>query len=98
MSDYDYDKGGCGLLVIMALCASFLYNGCYRRLIPSDQLVQEGFISPSRVEIECENKDPKNKLPETYVNIGDESYLLKEIDGKARLVPYEIRLLEDEKR
>ena len=61
--------------------------------IPKTEQVQQGYIAPSKLEIECKDLDG-NGEPETIMNIGDKPYLLREVNGKPVLSAYEIRPAE----
>jgi len=53
-------------------------------------LLKKVFVAPSDIMVECENMDARNDLPETYMHIEKNSYMLRKIDGKHRLVPYSV--------
>jgi len=55
--------------------------------------IQSGYIAPSRLEIKCRDLDG-NGEPETIMKIGDQSYLLREVNGKPVLSAYEIKPAE----
>ncbi|MFH1455493.1 MAG: hypothetical protein ABIF40_00920 [archaeon] len=57
--------------------------------IPLTTEVQTGYIAPSELEIECKDLDGNGK-PETIMKIGEESYLLKMVDGEPELLRYSI--------
>ena len=61
--------------------------------IPRTDEVQQGYIAPSKLEIECEDLDG-NGEPETIMRIGDKPYLLREVDGKPVISAYEIKPAE----
>ena len=61
--------------------------------IPGTDKVQQGYIAPSKLEIECEDLDG-NGEPETIMRIGDKPYLLREVDGKPVLSAYEVKPAE----
>lgn len=63
--------------------------------IPTTDNVQQGYIAPSELEIECKDLDG-NGEPETIMTIGDKPYLLREVDGKPVLSAYEIKPAEIE--
>jgi len=58
--------------------------------IPKIEQVQQGYIAPSKLEVECRDLDG-NGEPETIMKIGDKQYLLREVDGKPVLSSYEIK-------
>jgi len=57
--------------------------------IPSGDKVQEGFIAPGKLEIKCKDLD-KDGEPETIMKIGNQQYLLREVDGKPVLSLYDV--------
>ena len=61
--------------------------------IPQIEQVQEGYVSPSKLEIFCKDLDG-NGEPETIMRIGDKPYLLREVDGEPVISAYEIRPAE----
>jgi len=61
--------------------------------IPNTEQVQQGYIAPSKLEVECKDLDG-NGEPETIMRIGDKPYLLREVDGKPVLSAYEIKPAE----
>lgn len=65
----------------------------YDNRIPKTDEVQQGYIAPSKLEIECKDLDG-NGEPETIMKIGDKPYLLREVDGKPVISAYEIRPAE----
>ncbi|MEM4260264.1 MAG: hypothetical protein QXG00_03435 [Candidatus Woesearchaeota archaeon] len=65
----------------------------YKKTIPEINKVQQGYIAPSKLEIKCKDLDG-NGEPETIMKIGDKPYLLREVDGKPVLSPYEIKPAE----
>ena len=91
---------GCGGLVAL-LGLSFygsliglLGLSCYkvssrRNSIGGKCEVQQGYIAPSRLEIECKDLDQNGEL-ETLMRIDGKPYLLKEVDGNPVISDYEI--------
>jgi len=79
---------GLGILVGAANGIS-IYTTISNRLIPSQSIVQEGYIAPSRLEVDCQDLDG-NGEDETTLRIDDKSYLLREIDGTPELSTYSI--------
>ena len=71
------------------LCGSAIerYN---TKVIPKTNQVQQGYIAPSRLEIECEDLDADG-IPQTILKIDDVPYLLREVDGKPVLSAYEVK-------
>ena len=61
--------------------------------IPKTKQVQQGYIAPSKLEVECRDLDG-NGEPETIMRIDDKPYLLREVDGKPVLSTYEVRPAE----
>ncbi|MFC1682413.1 hypothetical protein ACFL0X_02260 [Nanoarchaeota archaeon] len=61
--------------------------------IPRARQVQQGYIAPNSLEIECEDLDGNGEL-ETIMRIDDKPYLLRKVDGKPVLSPYRIRPAE----
>ena len=60
---------------------------------PQVKQVQNGFIPPSEIEIICEDLDKSDGsgLPETYININDEQYILIEnLEGEPQIKKYDI--------
>ena len=60
------------------------------KTIPRTENVQQEYIAPSKLEIECEDLDG-NGEPETTMKISDSSYLLKYVNGKPVLLAYDIK-------
>lgn len=80
---------GCGIGAIIGanvMCLSKAY-------IPRTNLVESGYIAPSRLEIVCKDLNG-NGQPETIMKIGDKAYLLREVDGKPVLSAYEVKPAE----
>ena len=69
------------------------YSPFVRHGIPQTEQVQQGYIAPSKLELECRDLDGNGEL-ETIMKIGDKSYLLREVDGKPVLSAYEIKPAE----
>ena len=65
----------------------------YDNRIPMIDEVQQGYVAPSKLEIECKDLDG-NGEPETIMRVGDKPYLLREVDGKPVLSAYEIKPAE----
>jgi len=61
--------------------------------IPQIEQVQQGYVSPSKLEIFCKDLDG-NGEPETLMRVGNQNYLLREVDGKPVLSAYEIKPVE----
>ena len=57
------------------------------RIIPLYTQVQQGYIAPSKLEIQCIDVDGNGEL-ETIMKINNKSYFLKEIEGKPVLLSY----------
>ena len=76
-----------------ALMGMNIYDGINSKQIPKVEQVQQGYIAPSKLEIECKDLDG-NGEPETIMRIGDKPYLLREVDGKPIISAYEIRPAE----
>lgn len=90
------DGLGCLVTEIVALAALaaggwFMYSTA--NTIPSANKVQQGYIAPSKLEVQCTDLDG-NGEPETVLKIGGVPYLLREVDGKPVLSLYEITPLE----
>ena len=90
------------LLAVLYAGVVFVVGGCYlgyyesRRScnpFPKISEVQQGYIAPSTLEIKCENLDGDGQK-ETIMKVGERNYLLKEVDGKPTLVPYEVKVVE----
>ena len=80
---------------IMGFLIGFCGNETYQRhfvdnRISKTEQVQQGYIAPSKLEIECKDLDG-NGEPETIMRIGDKPYLLREVDGKPVISAYEIK-------
>jgi len=59
--------------------------------IPKTEQVQQGYVAPNKIKIECKNWDTTDSLPETYMKIGGKSYILREDSlGKPIISDYEI--------
>lgn len=87
---------GGALVTGTALVTSLIVGvGDYNsRKTPSADVVQQGYIDPSRVEIKVEDSDG-NGEPETILMIGEESYALRyDADGKPTLTPYDVEPAE----
>ena len=85
------------LIVGISLCLGviggmYLYSVSDRATSKIKQ-VQQGYIAPSRLEIQCKDLDRNGEL-ETIMNIDDKPYLLREVDGKPVLSAYEIKPAE----
>ena len=80
-------------LTMMATAIVDGATGAYSRRIPRIEQVQQGYIAPSKLEIECEDLDGNGEL-ETIMKVGDKSYLLREVDGKPVISAYEIKPVE----
>jgi len=78
--------------MIGAIAGPLIYNGVITpsKRMPEISEVQSGYIAPSRLEIECRDLDG-NGESETIMKIGDQAYLLREIDGKPVISAYEVR-------
>lgn len=63
------------------------------RLIPRIEKVEQGYIAPSKLEIQCKDLDG-NGIPETIMKIGNKSYLLREVNGKPVISEYKIKPVE----
>jgi len=64
-----------------------LYHVHSSRTIPDYPQVQQGFASPSKLEIFCEDLDNNGEL-ETYMKFGEDRYSLREVEGKLILSAY----------
>lgn len=64
----------------------FGYYALTGRIIPAEEVVQEGFIPPSKLEVVCYDFDLDGK-PETAEIIQGKYYWLKEGDGGPILEP-----------
>jgi len=89
-------SGGMGFVFGLALGAIACwvgYSNLSDRVIPLDKEVQQGYIAPSRIEVECKDVDG---IPgeETYIKIDDKGYLLIEEEGKPLIADYEIKPVE----
>ncbi len=84
-----------GMLGMIGAIAGFTINTAItnKNYIPKTKQVQQGYIAPSKLEIECKDLDG-NGEPETIMRIGDKPYLLREVDGKPVLSDYEIKPAE----
>ncbi len=88
---------------VMCFLAGVLGAEAYARhfngnRIPKVDKVQQDCIAPSRLEIKCTDFDG-NGEPETQVFIANDKgnkipYLLREVDGKPVLSPYEVKPAE----
>jgi len=76
--------------IVLGLSIGENINYYTSNTIPRTDEVQQGFIAPSKLEIECKDLDG-NGEPETIMKIGDKPYLLREVDGKPTLSAYEIK-------
>jgi hypothetical protein len=85
---------GVGLgLALGAVNGINIYKMASDRVIPSQEQVQQGYIAPSKLEIQCKDLDG-NGEDEVIMRIGDKPYLLREIDGKPVISAYEIKPAE----
>lgn len=65
--------------------------------VPDIKQVQQGYIAPSKLEIECEDIDKSDGkgLPETYIKIDGTSYVLRyDSLGNPVISRYKIKQLE----
>jgi len=76
-------------IAVGALTGIGIYKMTSDRVIPNSDRVQEGFIAPNKLEIECRDLD-FNGQQETILKVGDKSYLLREVDSKPIISAYEI--------
>ena len=83
---------GTYIVAMVGVMAGLAFGAGLNRL-PRDSQVQEGFIAPSKLEIKCEDLDGNGKK-ETIMKVGNDSYLLMEVDGKPVLSRYEIKPVE----
>ncbi len=60
---------------------SNVYSGLNRKIIPNIEVVDEGIIAPSRLEIEMGNYN-NSSTQETIVKVDEVPYMLREIDGE----------------
>lgn len=60
------------------------------KTIPNQSKVQQGYIAPSKLEIECKDLDGNGEL-ETIIRISDKPYLLRTVNGKPVISRYEIK-------
>ena len=65
-----------------------IYNTQY--INPHIDTVQEGYIAPSKLEINCEDKDKNGQL-ETYIKVGDKTYALMVQDSTPVMVKYNVQ-------
>jgi hypothetical protein len=98
MSNEKYLIGGLGGIFVglgIVLLANGItgYSPFVKHRIPQTEQVQQGYIAPSKLEVECKDLDG-NGEPETIMRIGDKPYLLREVDGKPVLSAYEIKPAE----
>jgi hypothetical protein len=87
---------GVGIGIACGIISSLsIYQKCSDRVIPSpsQKEVQEGYISPNKIKIFCNDLDGNGEL-ETLMRIGDEAYLLREVDGRPVLSTYSINPAE----
>ena len=80
---------------VMGFALGWCFNEAYisSNKIPKTEQVQQGYIAPSKLEIECKDLDG-NGEPETIMKIGDKPYLLREVDEKPVISAYEIKPAE----
>lgn len=69
---------------------SDIYQG---NTIPNQSEVQQGYIAPSKLEVECRDLDGNGER-ETIIKIDSTPYLLKEINGLPTLSMYKIKPAE----
>ncbi|MEK6863593.1 MAG: hypothetical protein AABW53_02755 [Nanoarchaeota archaeon] len=97
MSDYKSYFIGLGAGLVLGATVALNAITCYEigssRQIPRQEYVQQGYIAPSKLEIECKDLDGNGEL-ESIMKIGDKPYLLREVDGKPVLSAYEIKPAE----
>ena len=87
------------LYPLLGLCVGFagattmraLTSSSQPRIIPNVTQVQEGFIAPSKLEIELQDLD-HNGEKETIMKIAGEDYLLRDVNGTPTLSKYKIEL------
>ena len=78
---------------IWGTCGYFVGKAPEKETIPQVEQVQQGYVAPSKLEIQCQDLDG-NGEPETIMRIGDKPYLLREVNGKPVISAYEIRPAE----
>ena len=78
-----------GLGIISLVDGITGYSPLVKHRILQTEQVQQGYIAPSKLEIELKDLDGNGK-PETIMKIGDKPYLLREVDGKPVLSAYEV--------
>jgi len=70
----------------------YKFGGCligrFGNEIPEIAKVQQEYLAPGKLEIQCTNFNRNGEL-ETTMKIGSQHYLLKEVDGEPVLFPYE---------
>jgi len=84
---------GLGLSVAMIIGTTIISYDTYlgTRIIPKAENVQKGYISPSTLEIECQDHDG-NGEPETMMRIKGKRYHLRYENGKPTLTEYKSNL------
>ena len=63
--------------------------------IPEVEKVQQGYIAPNKLEVECKDLDGNGEL-ETIMKVGDKSYLLKDVNGTPVLSEYKVQVVTKE--
>ena len=90
MDDYHH-----GFIVGGLICAFAVGVAMYdKKVMPAIEKVQQGFVAPSDLEIECEDLDG-NGEPETIERIKGTPYLLKwNENGRPVLLEYKMKPAE----
>lgn len=81
-----------GLIAIAGELGYFsgkLHERLTTNAIPDQEVVEEGYIAPNRVEVLCYDHDSMG-LPETEVRIDGRPFLLREVDGDPVLSKFTI--------
>ena len=61
--------------------------------IPNTKQVQQEHVAPNKLEIKCKDLDGNDELG-TIMNVGNKSYLLREVNGMPVLSAYKIKPAE----
>ena len=84
---------GIGMGTALGFTLGLGYHVISSKTIPNQSQVQQGFVAPSKLEIFCEDLDHNGKS-ETYMKVGEDRYLLREVEGKPTLSAYEFKPAE----
>jgi len=80
-------------ILTVALIGAGINKGISKYYSQKDSRIQSGYVNPRHTEVESKDLDGDGKL-ETVLRIDDKPYLLKDVNGRPRLSPYAVRVVE----